>query len=63
MNLFACVHSVFESVADLLARLSEHIGNILGREGVRVDVDVPAGFAFLRAASLVDDTQVEGVHR
>ena len=63
MNLFAGVHCSLETVTDRFARLPESVCNVARREGVRVDVNIPSGFALLRAAGLVDDAQIERIHR
>lgn len=62
-NLFASVDGILEPIANLFAGLAEHVGNVLRREGVRVDVDVEAGFSLLGAPGLVDDAQVKRIDR
>lgn len=61
-NLFASIYGILEPIADLLARLAEHVGDIFRREGVGIDVDVVACLSLLRTSGLVDDAEVEGIN-
>ena len=60
VDLATLLADPLDAVADLLAGLAHHVTDVLGTEGVRVDVQVEAVVA-ARAVALHDDAQVEGI--